>query len=685
MKKLGLSLSGGGFRATLYHLGVVRFLRDAGMLGQVTDIASVSGGSILSAHLVLNWERYNDSEKSFAEAASEIVEFTQFDIRNRILRRLPLYLPLRSFARVALLDPRIVSPNALLESYYTKHLYGARCLYEIRTAPSLHILATSISTGALSVFNQNGLYIQDREKTSFDHVPGRLASVSKVVGASSAFPGFFPPTKFTAADLGLREGQFTTQYFTDGGVYDNLGLRAFSWLASENKEFDRILISDAGRPFQIVTEAATGILGRSIRANDILYDRVGQLEREIFNAQENLVFVSITDKVNLSEDQTAQHPVVQAEVQSIRTDLDSFSPDEINALCRHGYEIARKRCRDSDILGSRSAPDAPPWTPIPTAERGRGGDGRADFQKPSSNTYLSRLLHRSSSRKLLSDFLDWRDWPSYVYLTIALLLFVFIPSEIYTLYRTSQNQSAIIESIASGNPDIRHILELANSNPLVEWAADEAQEKATLSPTDYDGVEILYHNRIYDLRRWNPDADAEERRGKVYARDRITLKLDSNYQGDGRITFRSPATDHLGIQFRHGDGSFPGEINQVRVADGSANPENRVYEFTYDLSELPREDPVTIVLEATVANYPKTVRIPVVTYTATDLLSVWILFSKDRPYQDYSLVSYPVDRHDPPQLMQSQYAIDHPFGTFIGWAVVNPQTDWVYETRWTTD
>ena len=58
MPKLGLALSGGGFRATLYHLGVVRYLRDTGILQEVSDIASVSGGSILAAHLVLNWDKY---------------------------------------------------------------------------------------------------------------------------------------------------------------------------------------------------------------------------------------------------------------------------------------------------------------------------------------------------------------------------------------------------------------------------------------------------------------------------------------------------------------------------------------------------------------------------------------------------------------------------------------------------
>ena len=52
--KIGLALSGGGWRATLYHLGVVRFLRDSDLLAQVSHITSVSGGSVLAAHLALN-------------------------------------------------------------------------------------------------------------------------------------------------------------------------------------------------------------------------------------------------------------------------------------------------------------------------------------------------------------------------------------------------------------------------------------------------------------------------------------------------------------------------------------------------------------------------------------------------------------------------------------------------------
>ena len=124
MPRLGLALSGGGFRATLFHLGVVRFLRDAGLLREITDIASVSGGSILGAHLALNWERYNGDDQAFAEAAGEIVRFVRFDIRNHIVRRLPLLALPRFLSKLTPWRSRGAAANAVFQSYYSSQLYG---------------------------------------------------------------------------------------------------------------------------------------------------------------------------------------------------------------------------------------------------------------------------------------------------------------------------------------------------------------------------------------------------------------------------------------------------------------------------------------------------------------------------------------------------------------------------------
>ena len=120
MKKLGLALSGGGFRASLYHLGLLRFLRDAGALSQVTHITSVSGGSIMAAHLALNWDRYNGPPNEFDAAAAELLAFVRLGVRNRIVRRFPLTIPLRWPRRLLGRSNRQLTRTGLLEYHYEK-------------------------------------------------------------------------------------------------------------------------------------------------------------------------------------------------------------------------------------------------------------------------------------------------------------------------------------------------------------------------------------------------------------------------------------------------------------------------------------------------------------------------------------------------------------------------------------
>src|SRR3954452_23812358 len=52
-----LSLSGGGYRAMLFHLGVLWRLNESGWLPRLSRISSVSGGSITAGTLALAWKR----------------------------------------------------------------------------------------------------------------------------------------------------------------------------------------------------------------------------------------------------------------------------------------------------------------------------------------------------------------------------------------------------------------------------------------------------------------------------------------------------------------------------------------------------------------------------------------------------------------------------------------------------
>src|SRR6266851_1488788 len=57
-KKKGLCLSGGGFRAALFHLGSLRRLNEVGLLSKVNTITSVSGGSVAAGLLAKVWPTF---------------------------------------------------------------------------------------------------------------------------------------------------------------------------------------------------------------------------------------------------------------------------------------------------------------------------------------------------------------------------------------------------------------------------------------------------------------------------------------------------------------------------------------------------------------------------------------------------------------------------------------------------
>ena len=238
--RIGLALSGGGFRATLYHLGLIRHLRDTNLLESVTHITSVSGGSILAAHLVLNWDRYCGDSNTFDRAASELLDFVRLDVRNRIVRRYPFVVATNVARRLSLMKrKRALTRTVLLEQHYQQHLFGDTCLYQLPNAPELHILCTNLSGGGLSSFTRDGLLMESRDSAGRStmklHRVG-LATVPMAVAASSAFPGFFPPLELHANTVGATEGEFQTQFFTDGGVYDNLGVRMFHHINQKLKE-----------------------------------------------------------------------------------------------------------------------------------------------------------------------------------------------------------------------------------------------------------------------------------------------------------------------------------------------------------------------------------------------------------------------------------------------------------------
>jgi NTE family protein len=229
-----LCLSGGGYRAMIFHLGALWRLNELGILPRLKRISSVSGGSITSATLGVRWKNLDFTSAGVAaNFAGQVVE------------------PVRSLAghtidTVSVLGgvfgPGTVSDK--IAGAYRKYLFGEATLQDLPDEPRFVINATNVQSMALWRFSKP--YMRDWK---VGEVRNPDVPLAQAVAASSAFPPFLSPLEldledgdFTpASGAELQKVPYTTQVvLTDGGVYDNLGLET-AW-----KRYQTILVSDGG-------------------------------------------------------------------------------------------------------------------------------------------------------------------------------------------------------------------------------------------------------------------------------------------------------------------------------------------------------------------------------------------------------------------------------------------------------
>jgi len=335
--KIGLSLSGGGFRATLFHLGVVAAFRHLSRIRDIAVVSCVSGGSIVGAHLVLNWERYaSDDRALFEQVARELVAITKADVRGQIIRRLPLK---RHACFERCLD-RFLYFNALLTAT------------EGEGRPTLVLNTTDLKHGTAAAFI-GGTYVPDVRKTDPNEglpisIDVGAFSLSSAVACSAAFPALFPARELSAKDFAQPRKKWEAgASLSDGGVYDNLGIQYF--LGQQQRMLpDSFYVSDAGAPFDYAAGLSGNILSRVARITNVQMDilRTAVIE----DAEETRLPVhqiSIADEP-LARAKYAERDTLKGippreivrRLQLIRTDLDEFSDLEIDLLIRHGYTVA---------------------------------------------------------------------------------------------------------------------------------------------------------------------------------------------------------------------------------------------------------------------------------------------------------------------------------------------------------
>ncbi|NOS70842.1 MAG: patatin-like phospholipase family protein [Verrucomicrobia bacterium] len=334
----GLCLSGGGYRAMVFHLGAFIRLNEAGLLKKLNRISSVSGGSLAAGVLGMHWKQLNFHNDVATNLMGEVIE------------------PVRKLAGVTIDAESIIGgiflPGTISDrivSAYKKHLFGNATLQDLPSdteGPRFVINATNVQSGALWRFSKPFMA---------DYLVGMVRNptvpLAVAVAASSAFPPVLSPARLELnhsdfvpdANCPLQKEPFTTNVvLSDGGVYDNLGLETV-W-----KQIKTVLVSDGGGKMQPEAEPKSDWARHAVRVSGIVDNQVRSLrKRQIIES-----FIDQTDAHDGTYwgirshvgDYPVQDPLPCPEDRTMElantpTRLKRLEPEHQNKLINWGYAI----------------------------------------------------------------------------------------------------------------------------------------------------------------------------------------------------------------------------------------------------------------------------------------------------------------------------------------------------------
>jgi NTE family protein len=331
-KGLAICLSGGGYRAALFHLGTLRAMHEARMLERVETVSSVSGGSILAAFLANRVNALKPTGLQFADWENDIAapfrQLMKTDIRTAPILCHVLW-------------------NWLLPNFRARHIQSkfrkligidnsgkAVTLGELPESPEFIVCASDLPHGVSWEFRRDRVGSYQSGKAAIPQM-----ELSFAVGASACFPPVFGPitfdfTNFHAAGKDQDPAMLKRMMLSDGGVYDNLGFEPVL------KNHLEIFLSDGGSPFGF----SSSILpwNRFSRFFFVMMNQVAALrKRQFFRDQTAGLFVGSYFGIGYGKaDGGYPQDLVDSHIASIRTDLDRFSEAESRILDNHGYTIA---------------------------------------------------------------------------------------------------------------------------------------------------------------------------------------------------------------------------------------------------------------------------------------------------------------------------------------------------------
>lgn len=284
-ERLGLALSGGGYRAAAYHIGTLRALHIMGLLDKVDVISSVSGGSIASVYYLLNKDDFHRFKRSFNKKLQGGVMHLSFLNAGLLVAAIVAVGLLFGWGWSWLAVPvfwffnyQVLPLSVWVSTQYDWHFFHRKTLSDLPDKPTVAINATDVREGCEFRFSKQRVWgnpYRDWENNQ-DYFTSKDFPLSKAVMASSCVPFAFTPIRIPRRFRRLKGVK--QPLLIDGGVYDNQGVHNLMERGNRYLFTKYCIVSNAGNSSMADFKHLYNIPQMLLATDEILWQRVKDMQ-----------------------------------------------------------------------------------------------------------------------------------------------------------------------------------------------------------------------------------------------------------------------------------------------------------------------------------------------------------------------------------------------------------------------
>ena len=286
-----------------------------------------------------------------------------------------------------------------------------------------------------------------------------------------------------------------------------------------------------------------------------------------------------------------------------------------------------------------------------------------------------------------------KDWVTYLYVPILILVFGFLPYSIYHTWRHGYVAATLTSAVAETSHDYRTLLDLMEYGTVEPWKGMDFVEADHLDPLFAEqGLDIISDSRITDVRQLAESRETGDgaTQPPVYVYRHVSVRKMNHADGRSGLKLQS-ILNMPEITVRCRNPELDPQLVRCQTAVSNDDEPLYTWQLQLDFRNVPVGHTTNVIVEALIPTPARLVDRQGRPWwefevdADPEVATSWLLLPEGWSQSDPRLIRYENASPRSQELVEPTHQVSILGNSILNWVVVHPKAGYTYTYRWNSD